>query len=118
MVLESLMNPITAEKRPYEMFFIGFLYSSIAIVLSLWVFKSQSSIVMVLLTVLACVPLMYNTIKYEASKKESKEIFLLREHTRALYFFVFLSSINSLRVLLSKIGLLESAKIENGLNIP
>ena len=90
MVLESLISPINAEKRPYEMFFIGFLYSSISIILSLWVFRSQSSMVMVLLTVLACMPLIHSTIKYEASKNETREIFLLREHTRALYFFIFL----------------------------
>jgi hypothetical protein len=92
MVLESLINPFKAEKKPWEMFFIGILYNSIAIVLSLWVFESQASLVMVFLTVLACVPLVYSTIKMEEEYdvKVEKELSLLKEHGRVLLFFVFL----------------------------
>lgn len=92
MVLESLMNPFKAEKEPWEMFFIGLLYSSIALFLSAWIFRQQSSLVTIFLTVLAAVPLIYNTIKFE----EKKDLFiegekkLLREHLRALSFISFL----------------------------
>ena len=92
MVLESLVDPLGAEQKPYRMFFYGVLYSSIAVILSLWIFQSNASLVMVFLTTLACVPLMYNTIKFEEQKDESiiKESSLLKEHGRALLFFIFI----------------------------
>ena len=92
MVLESLADPLRAERAPYKMFFYGFLYTSVAVVLSLWIFQSNASLVMVFLTTLACVPLLYNTMKLEEQKDESiiKESSLLKEHSRALKFFMFL----------------------------
>jgi len=92
MVLESIINPLKAEKRPWEMFFIGFVYSSLAVFLSLWIFKQHSSLVMVFLTVMACLPLVYNTIKLEEGKDIviEKEAVLLKEHSKALSFLMFL----------------------------
>lgn len=96
MVLESLTDPLGAEQHPGRMFFYGFLYTSIAIILSMWIFYSNSnnnaSLVMVFLTTLACVPLVYNTMKLEEQKDESiiTENAILKEHTRALMFFIFL----------------------------
>jgi len=92
MVLESLLNPLKAEKRPWEMFFLGFVYSSIAILLSLWIFRDQASLIMVFLTVMACVPIVYNTMKLEESKdlEISSERRLLKEHNKAIIFLMFL----------------------------
>ena len=92
MVLESITTPEKAESRPWDMFFIGAMYAAIAVFLAIWIFKEQSSIVMVLLTVIACIPLLYNTLKYEEQKSDYivKESILLKEHSRALSFFVFL----------------------------
>ena len=92
MVLESLLNPLKAEKEPWEMFFIGFLYSSIAILLSLWIFKEQASLIMVFFTVMACLPIVYNTMKLEESKDLaiSRESALLKEHNKAVVFLMFL----------------------------
>ena len=92
MVLESLLNPLKAERKPWEMLFIGFLYSSIAILLSLWIFRDQASLVMVFFTVMACVPIVYNTMKLEESKDLaiSKEKVLLKEHNKAIFFLMFL----------------------------
>jgi len=92
MVLESLLDPLKAEKRPWEMFFLGFVYSSIAILLSLWIFKDQASLIMVFLTVMACVPIVYNTMKLEESKdlEISSERKLLKEHNKAIIFLMFL----------------------------
>jgi len=92
MVIESLINPLKAERDPWEMFFVGAFYSSIAILLSLWVFKPYASLVMVFLTVIACVPIIYSTIKLEEQKDleiESEKV-LIKEHGRALSFFVFM----------------------------
>ncbi|MFH1331854.1 MAG: stage II sporulation protein M, partial [archaeon] len=92
MVLESLITPRFAEKRPWELFFIGIFYSTIAMFLSLWIFQEHASLVMVFLTVLACVPLMYNTMKLEEKNErvEDSPIEEFKEHWRALSFFVAL----------------------------
>jgi uncharacterized membrane protein SpoIIM required for sporulation len=92
MVLESLIGPVKAEKKFWELFFFGVLYSSIAVILALWIFKDQSSLIVVFLTVLATVPLMYKTIKFEEKKdlRIKDEVSLLKAHSRALAFFMFL----------------------------
>jgi len=93
MVLESLIKSEAAEQRPWKMFFVGLLFASVAIFLSLWIFRDQASLIMVFLTVVACIPLIYNTLSYEEKKdarKNVKEVFLLKEHSKALAFFMFL----------------------------
>jgi len=92
MVLESILNPLKAEKKPWEMFFIGILYSSIAIFLALWIFQDQASLIMVFLTVMACIPIIYNTIRLEESKdmEIDTERRLLKEHNKALIFLMLL----------------------------
>src|SRR3989344_2760474 len=92
MVLESLINPKKAEGKPFELFFIGLIYSSVAMFLSLWIFKDQASLVMVFLTVVASIPLIHHTLKYEEKKDKiiTKEIPLLKEHAKAIAFFTFL----------------------------
>lgn len=92
MVLESIINPLIAEKKPFDLFFIGFLYTSIALFLSLWIFKEYASLVLVFLITLACVPLIYSTIKIEEKKDLiiNEEGKLLKEHGKALSFFMYL----------------------------
>jgi len=92
MVLESLINPWKAEKKPWELFFIGGIYSSVALFLSLLVFEEYASLVMIFLTALAAVPLLYRTIKYEESKHVTtgSELSLLAEHSKAISFLLFL----------------------------
>jgi uncharacterized membrane protein SpoIIM required for sporulation len=92
MVLESLIGPVMAERKPYEMFFIGLLYSSIAILLAQWIFNDQAGIIMITLTVMASIPLIYNTVKMEERKDTEikQEMLLLKEHGKALLFFMYL----------------------------
>jgi uncharacterized membrane protein SpoIIM required for sporulation len=92
MVLEYIVNPFRAEKNPKRMFFVGFLYCSVAILLSLWIFPSNASLVMVFLTVFAATPLFYNTIKYEEKKdtEDLEEKQLLKEHWKALSYFIYM----------------------------
>lgn len=91
-MLESLINPLKAEREPIDLLILGVLYSSIAVLLSLWVFKEHSSLVMVFLTVIATVPLMVSTIKMEEKKDlvYTGEKQILREHAKALKFFMYL----------------------------
>ena len=92
MVLESLINPFKAERTPFELFFIGALYTSVALLLSVWIFKDYASLVMVFLTAVACIPLFYSTMIYEEEKnlQVEGERTLLKEHSRALAFLIFL----------------------------
>ncbi len=77
MVLEALIGPRGAEKHPLRLLFIGLLYSTVAVFLARWVFKEESSLVMVFLTVLAAIPLVYKTVKFEEKKRcfNTKRIF-------------------------------------------
>ena len=92
MVVESLVFPIKAEKRPWQMFFLGFLYASIGILISLWIFRDQASLVMVFMITMASIPIFYNTMKLEESKDMimDSETAILREHNKAISFFMYL----------------------------
>jgi uncharacterized membrane protein SpoIIM required for sporulation len=92
MVFEALINPMKAERRPWELFFIGIFYSSLAIVLSLWIFNDHASLVMVFITVLACVHIVYGVIQLEEEKGKTimSESALFKEHGKALLLFTFL----------------------------
>jgi uncharacterized membrane protein SpoIIM required for sporulation len=92
MVLESLLNPFRAEHQPWVLVLLGFLYSSLALFLSLWIFEEQASMVMVFLTVMAALPLMYQTLRVEEEKDVmlGQERTLLKEHAKAITFFLAL----------------------------
>lgn len=92
MVLESLISPFKAEQTPGRLFFLGMIFCSISIFLSLWVFKSQASLIMVFLTTSAAIPLIYNIIIMEEEKDLSgmEERWLLKEHSKALKAFIYL----------------------------
>jgi len=92
MTLESLINPRKMIENPWEMLLIGFLYSTIAVFLSLWVFKAYSTIIMVLLTVVASVPFMYNVIKIEekVDVKYKNETKILEHHAKVIRHLMFL----------------------------
>jgi len=91
-VVESLVSPNKAESKPWDLFVLGGMYAAMGVFLSLWVFQEQATIVMVLLTVMACVPLMYNTLRREEEKDlvVEKQKTLLKEHARVLVAFMFL----------------------------
>ncbi|TAL57797.1 MAG: hypothetical protein EPN86_01335 [Nanoarchaeota archaeon] len=92
MVLEILISPKAAERSPWEMAIFGFIYASIAMFLSLWIWEDNAGLVMVFLTVLACLYLVQSTLKMEEKKdiRMEHELPLLKEHGRALLFFMFL----------------------------
>ncbi|MBI2647461.1 stage II sporulation protein M [Candidatus Woesearchaeota archaeon] len=92
MVIESLLRPLIAEKKPWEMFFIGAIYTSIGILLSLWIFKDEASLIMVFMITMAALPIFYNTMKLEESKDllMDKESAILKEHNKAITFFMYM----------------------------
>ncbi|MBW2965855.1 stage II sporulation protein M [Candidatus Woesearchaeota archaeon] len=92
MVLESLTNPFKAQDKPLYLFLIGALYATAGLFLGNWIFREYASLIMVFLTVMACIPLLYNTFHAEEEKEvildEEKEI--LKQHGRILIFLLFL----------------------------
>jgi len=97
-MLEMLINPKKAEKRPWEMFFVGILYSSLSILLVSWIFAQdtvlakRSGILVVLFTVMFSSPFIYYTLRLEESRITQRKgsIQLLKEHRHAIYAFLFL----------------------------
>ncbi len=97
-MLEMLINPKKAERRPWEMFFIGFLYSSISVVLVHWIFRQDAvlskygGILVILFTVLLSLPFVYYTLRFEEKRivKNRGSIELLKQHRKAIYAFLWL----------------------------
>lgn len=92
MVLESIIGPAKAEQRPWDLVLIGFIYTTIALFLSLWVFQEHASLVMIFLSAMACIPLLYKTIAFEEQKHLTAltERSLLFEHSKAFVFLMAL----------------------------
>ncbi len=93
MVLESFSNPYKAEAHPAWLLLHGAIYTIIAYFLAGWLWPAHRSMVMVFLITAACIPLLYNLIKYEEEKDyyEEDEVVLLKEHSKAIlaYFLLF-----------------------------
>ena len=97
-MFEMLINPSKAERRPWEMFFIGAFYASIAVVLVNWVFASDTvlskylGLLVVTFTVMFSMPFVYYTIRLEEKKVSSNTGFfsIFHEHKSALLAFMWL----------------------------
>ncbi len=92
------MKPKRAERRPWEMFFVGLVYSALALFLVSFVFSGDttlskySGILLVTFTVIACLPFMYYIIKLEEGKdlEIDDQGRLVREHGKALSALMWL----------------------------
>lgn len=97
-MIEMLTNPRRAERRPWEMFFVGLFYASVSLLIVTYVFgkdpilKDGSGLLMVLITVICSLPFMYRMIKIEEAKdvEISDSGVLLKEHAKALYSLMWL----------------------------
>jgi len=97
-MLEMLVNPKRAERRAWEMFFIGLFYASLSILLVNWIFSSDpvlskySGILIVTFCVMFSMPFMFYAIKLEEEKDLRIEGFsrILKEHSKALMAFMWL----------------------------
>ena len=92
MALESIINPSKAAQHPSRMFFVGFLYASIALFLATWIFRSSPSMIMVFLTVIASIPFMYKSIKREekVDVELKNEGAILKEHAHVIKYLLAL----------------------------
>lgn len=93
MVFESIMGPKSAEKKPWLMFVYGFIYSTFAMFLANYILSDYASLATVFFTTLFFMPLFYRTMIYEERKDIAEfmdEKSLLKEHSKAMLFFIFL----------------------------
>lgn len=97
-MLEMLINPRKAERRPWEMFFVGAFYASLSIFLVDWIFSKDavlgkySGILVVTFTVMFSLPFMYYLIKLEEKKTVEglRTVPLLKEHEKAILALMWL----------------------------
>ncbi|MEM2956099.1 MAG: stage II sporulation protein M [Candidatus Pacearchaeota archaeon] len=97
-MLEIILNPKKAERRPWELFFVGFFYAAISLLMVNWlfagnpVFSKHMSILVVTFTVMLSIPFMYYTIKIEEERGifEDNKFTLLKGHSRAISAFLWL----------------------------
>lgn len=97
-MLEVLISPQKAEREPWELFFVGAFYASVAILLVNWIFARDavlvkySGILTVTFTVMFSLPFIYYMMRFEEKKIEQHPgmFRLLREHERAIWTFLWL----------------------------
>ena len=90
-MLEMLINPMKAERRPWELFFVGAFYASLSILLVNWIFAQDavlsrySGILVVTFTVMFSMPFVYYTIRLEEKRFLNACAFIL------IFSFLFMS---------------------------
>ncbi len=97
-MLEMLLSPRKAERRPWEMFFVGIFYALISLVIVQWIFAGDtilsrySSWIVITFTVMFSMPFMYYLIKNEEQKDLKVEgmLKILKSHSRALRALMWL----------------------------
>ncbi len=98
-MFEMLINPVKAERKPWEMFFVGVFYSSISILLVEWIFKNDAvlirsaGVLAVAFTVMFSIPFMFYMFRIEegrASQDNRGVLQLLKDHRVAVWAFLWL----------------------------
>lgn len=97
-MIEMLVKPKKAERKPWELFFIGLFYASISLLLVTFVFggddvlKEGSGLLVVIFTVMSCLPFVYYIIKLEENKdvEINDSGRLIKEHTKAIKALMWL----------------------------
>jgi uncharacterized membrane protein SpoIIM required for sporulation len=97
-MLESIINPKKAKREPWQMFFVGFLYAALSMILCYSIFNKDPvlseymGIFVITFCVIFSMPFVYYTIKNEEEEdvKVEEERTLLKEHGRAIMAFLWL----------------------------
>ncbi len=97
-MIELLMKPKRAERRPWEMFFVGLFWASVSFLLVMFVFgkdsilKEGSGLLVVIFTMICCLPFIYYIIKLEEGKDVaiSDSGRLIKEHSKAVYALIWM----------------------------
>jgi len=97
-MIEMIIKPKRAQRRPWEMFFVGLFYASLSFLLVSLVFRKDfvlsegAGLLLVIFTVICCLPFVYFIIKLEEGKDieidDSGK--LIKEHWKALKALMWL----------------------------
>jgi uncharacterized membrane protein SpoIIM required for sporulation len=97
-MLEMILSPRKAERKPWEMFFIGAFYAALSVILVNWFFGKDivmakyMGILIVTFTVMFCIPFIYFLFRAEERRDLlTNGIFkIFREHQRGLRALMWL----------------------------
>jgi uncharacterized membrane protein SpoIIM required for sporulation len=97
-MIELLVKPKRAERKPWEMLFIGMIYASISLLLVTFIFSKDfvlgdyGGMLVVTFTVICSLPFMYYIIRLEEGKdiEIDGEGKLIKEHTKAIQALMWL----------------------------
>ena len=98
-MFEMLINPMKAERKPWEMFFVGAFYASVSILLVEWIFKNDpvlgqaAGILVVAFTVMFSIPFMFFMFRIEETRSAQDDkgsLNLLKDHRKAIWAFLWL----------------------------
>jgi uncharacterized membrane protein SpoIIM required for sporulation len=90
MVIESIINPRRAERKPYEMYFVGLFYSLIGIYMA-WVMPfSSKAMTAVFLSTMACIPFIVNELMREEAEVKRKPLIGTHKDILGIFFFLFM----------------------------
>ncbi len=100
MVVESIIKPVDAERKPWSAFGVGVLFASVSLWLAYSIFPSNASVLMVAFVTIAAVPMMYKALGMEedmderiADGKEKLSIIERHYDIISLYTFFFLGTL-------------------------
>lgn len=97
-MIELLIKPKRAERKPWEMFFVGLFWASISLGLVVYIFAKDSvlsaggGLLLVTFTVICCMPFMYYIVKLEEGKdiSISDSGKLIKEHVKAVHALMWM----------------------------
>ena len=97
-MLEMIINPKKAEKRPWEMFFVGFLYAALSLILVHFLFSGDptlsgaSGMIVIAFCIMFTLPFIYYIFKIEEEEDEDVEgaFSVWNAHKDAIYSFMYL----------------------------
>lgn len=97
-MLELLLSPRKAERRPWEMFFIGLFYASLSVLLVNWLFSGDSvlskysGMIVVTFSVMFTMPFIYYVFRHEEERDMNYQgaFKMLWQHRKALFALMWL----------------------------
>jgi len=97
-MIEMLIKPKRAERKPWEMFFVGLFYASVSLLLVSFVFwkdtilREGAGLLIVIFTVICTLPFYYYLIKLEEGKdiEITDSGKLIKEHSKAVHALLWL----------------------------
>jgi uncharacterized membrane protein SpoIIM required for sporulation len=96
-MLELLLGPRRAEKKPLEMLLVGIFYSLVSLVLANWIFSGgvladYLGIIVITFVVMFTMPFMYYLLRHEEEKdiKYNGKFKVIKEHSKAISSLLWL----------------------------